>query len=118
MKKLQGLGSLLDFEHSQQIENLWNELEADCGLKGVRITPFPHFTWHVADDYRCDSLRLAELAASVEPFTIQTTGLALFTGESPIAYIPIVRTKALSEFHEIVWNSITPISINPNLYYR
>jgi 2'-5' RNA ligase len=43
--------------------------------------------------------------------------LALFTGEHPVAYIPVVRTKELSNFHEIIWQRISPISTRFSLHY-
>ncbi len=36
---MHGLVSLLDPEHYFQVEAIWNELEGDCGLTGIKITP-------------------------------------------------------------------------------
>jgi hypothetical protein len=44
---MHGVVSLLDAAHYQAVESLWAELAA-CGLRGVYVTPFPHFSYHVA----------------------------------------------------------------------
>jgi len=73
----------------------------------------------VAEEYQCDHLEkiLNEISTFFEPFVVQTTRLALFTGESPIVYVPIVRTEILSQIHAMIWGRVTPISICPNQYY-
>jgi hypothetical protein len=45
---MHGVVSLLDAAHYQAVESLWAELAAACGLRGVYVTPFPHFSYHVA----------------------------------------------------------------------
>lgn len=116
---MHGLVSLLDKEHYALVEEIWQELEGDCGLRGIHVTPLPHFSWQIAEDYDWDALKIAlgELVAGIQPFTIYTGGLALFTGESPVVYIPVVRTRQLSELHEIIWERLTPLSRAPSLYY-
>lgn len=116
---MHGLVSLLDKTHYALVEEIWQELETDCGLKGIHVTPLPHFSWQIAEDYEWAALELAlrEIAANAQPFTVRTGGMAFFTGESPVAYIPVVRTQELSEFHEMIWQRLTPISTTPSLYY-
>ena len=116
---MHGLVSILDNRHYALVEEIWQELENSCDLQGIHITPLPHFSWQIAEDYDWDALSLAlqEIAVQSEPFTVRTGGLALFTGERPVVYIPIVRTRELSEFHETIWNCITPISTGVSPYY-
>lgn len=116
---MHGLVSLLDKKHFNLVEEIWQDLENNCGLKGIHVTPLPHFSWQIAEDYDWDALELAlqEIAATIEPFTVRTTGLALFTGESPVVFIPVVRTKELSEFHDAIWQQLALISSKPSLYY-
>ena len=58
---MHGLVSLLDPEHYQQVENLWNELEEECGLEGIKVTPYPHFSWLIAEDFDWESFESEEL---------------------------------------------------------
>lgn len=114
-----GLVSILDETHFALVEELWKNLKTDCGLQGIYVTPLPHFSWQVAESYQWDALEiiLHEIASAAQTIQIKTNSLALFTAESPVVYIPVVRTKELSEIHELIWEKLTPISMNSNLYY-
>lgn len=116
---MHGLVSLLDKTHYSLVEEIWQELETHCGLQGIHVTPLPHFSWQIAEDYDWEALALVlqTIAAQTDPFTVRTGGLALFSGESPVAYIPVVRTRELSEFHETIWEMMLPISTRPSPYY-
>ena len=56
---MHGLVSLLDSTHYTLVEEIWQELEIECGLKGIYITPMPHFSWQIAEDYDWDALEIA-----------------------------------------------------------
>lgn len=111
--------SVLDPEHYALVEALWQELEVDCGLAGVRATPVPHFSWHIAESYDFDALQatVRRFAGLTRPFSIHTTGLGLFTRESPVLFIPIVRTNLLSKIHQKIWDRATPLSQNSSTFY-
>jgi hypothetical protein len=47
--------SLLDEEHYRLTVSLWSELESQFGLRGIHVTPFPHFSYHVAQEYDKES---------------------------------------------------------------
>lgn len=98
---------------------MWNELEAACGLAGIKITPIPHFSWQIAENYRFEQLEniLAEMVLSIKPFTVRTTGLALFTGDDPVVYLPIVRDISLSTLHAKIWERLLAVSVAPSPYY-
>ncbi len=116
---MHGLVSLLDKRHYALVEELWFELRDECGVQGRYVTPLPHFSWQIAEDYDWAALEsaLQEVAAQAQPFTVHTTGLALFTGSKPVVYIPVVRTRQLSEFHEMIWNQLAPICKESSPYY-
>lgn len=111
--------SLLDPEHYALLEQHWRELEAECGLSGVNFTPIPHFSYHIATQYDFKRLepRLEELAAVTSAFTLQTAGLGVFSGESPVMYVPIIKTSVLAEFHRQLWEAVHPLSIGGSLHY-
>ncbi len=102
---MHGVVSLLDAQHYQAVESLWAELAATCGLRGVYVTPFPHFSYHVAAEYDLLALEtvLRDFACRQAPFRVTATGLGIFTGVSPVVYIPVVRDPALTAFHQALW---------------
>jgi len=116
---MNGIASLLDQTAVSRVEQLWQELEAHCGLVGVKATPFPHFTWQVTEAYDLPRLEtvLHALARQTQPFTIHTSGLGLFTSENPIVYISIVKDEPLMHFHSMLWDHLKGIAIHPMLYY-
>ncbi|MBN1665783.1 MAG: 2'-5' RNA ligase family protein [Anaerolineales bacterium] len=116
---MHGLVSVLDEAHFAQVHALWAELEKACGLNGIHVTPIPHFSYQIASDYDWAGLQVVmeELAAQTQPFQVNTTGLALFTGQRIVAYLPVVRTAALSRLHQQIWERVRPLSVAPNPYY-
>ena len=119
MDVIQGVASLLPQPYHAQVEALWAELEADFGLKGVCVTPYPHFTWQIAPAYDLERMTgvLEDIASRTAPFEIKTAGLGLFTGESPVLYIPLVKTQALSALHQQIWEALLPACTDPSPYY-
>ena len=116
---MNGIASLLDQTAYSLVEKLWQELESSCGLVGVKITPFPHFTWQVTDGYdrsRLDST-LREISSHTLPFTIRTVGLGIFTGEKPVVYITIFKDESLIAFHSMLWERTQGIAIRPAIFY-
>ena len=58
---MQGIVTLLDGEARDRICELWEELRRDFGVSGIHAKRFPHFSFHVAEEYD-----LAELRAELE----------------------------------------------------
>jgi 2'-5' RNA ligase len=117
---LHGLVSLLDEKHTRLVKDIWGDLRQDCGLVGIESTPYPHFSWQIAADYRWERVEavMKEIAAFMDPVTVRTTGLTMFTGESPVLVIPLIRTRALSQFHELVWRKMENVSIGASAHYH
>ncbi len=102
---MHGVVSLLDGVHQQAIADLWDELEQTCGIKRLReILPYPHVSYHVAEEYDFDRLdgALTRLAATSAPFVVQTTGVGIFTGASPVLYLAVVRNPELTRYQQRV----------------
>ena len=116
---MNGIASLLDQPATKRVEKLWQELESRCGLVGVKVTPFPHFSWQVTEGYDLPRLEatLQKFTRQTQPFTIRTAGLGIFTGKNPIVYVPIVKDGSLMHFHAQLWERTKGIAINPALYY-
>jgi 2'-5' RNA ligase len=106
---MQGVVSLLDDRHYARVEAVWEELGQKFDVRGMYVVTYPHFSFQVAeqyDDAACEKA-LRELAARTRPFRIRTAGLGVFTVSSPILYIPVIRSPALSRLHEEVWRGVT-----------
>jgi 2'-5' RNA ligase len=59
-----------------------------------------------------------QLAHQATPFSLQASGLALFTGLHPVLYVPIVRSIELSHFHQRVWQAISHVGEGIPPYYE
>lgn len=102
---MHGVVSLLDKGRTGAVERLWQELADLYGVRGVYVTPFPHFSYHVAATYEMEEVTavVERVARDVAPFEVRTTGVGLFTGAHPVVYLPIVRTSHLSRLHRALW---------------
>jgi 2'-5' RNA ligase len=117
---MEGIVSLLDDEHYHLTETLWSELEGEFGLRGIYITRFPHFSYHVAQEYDRERLGpiLQRVAQHTQEFRTQASGLGIFAGRPPVLYIPILRTQELSQFHSTVWQRTAHTASGTIDYYR
>jgi 2'-5' RNA ligase len=111
--------SLLDERRSTIVEQMWDELERELGLIGVRRTPWPHFSYQVGD-YETARINhaLEAVAQTTSPFAVATAGVAAFTGAQPILYVPVVRTAELSFRQERLWDAIGDACTRAVDYYK
>jgi 2'-5' RNA ligase len=117
---MEGIATLLDSELTERVETIWAELDRDFGVRGVvQLTPIAHFSWLVATEFEEKMLRdeLESVACTIAPFTVHTSGLGVFTGPSPIVYVPVVCSAALSTVHRMLWERLAPGSHEMNAYY-
>jgi 2'-5' RNA ligase len=116
---MQGIISMLDLDHTSRVHALWNALKDSCGMEEILRTPLPHITWHVAGGYQCDELEkdLEALTSRQAPIQIQANGIGLFTSPAPVLYIPVVRTRALSDLHQAIYEAAITRAENPLVYY-
>ncbi len=116
---MNGIASLLNDPWKSQVEAIWQELEQKCGLIGVRVTPLPHFTYQVVEAY--DLPRLVQIvqkiARQTSSFTVHTTGLGVFTGETPVIYLQLVKNDLLLHFHKVIWDRTKEIAHDANPFY-
>jgi 2'-5' RNA ligase len=117
---MHGIVSLLDNDHNQLVEELWAELKQEFSVDGVYITPYPHFSYHVAQDYDLDKTEsvLERITSNITTFKVRTSGLGIFTGASPILYIPVVRSLDLTQLHQELWEQISTASSGIVDYYH
>jgi 2'-5' RNA ligase len=116
---MNGIASLLDKSATIRVELLWQELEARCGLVGIKTTPFPHISWQVTDAYDLKHLEkaLETFAKQSQPFSVRSTGLGVFTGDHPILFISILKDEPLMRFQSLLWEQTNRIAIRPSPYY-
>lgn len=112
--------SLLDAISTNKVEVLWNELEMHFGLKGIRTTPIPHFSWQIASHYHWEKAHalLDELAKDILPFTVRVVGLGIFTGTKPVLYLPLVKDRLLLEIHELLWQTFDGLGTKVSAHYH
>lgn len=116
---MHGLVSLLPHPYYEHVEELWKELEEDHGLIGIRVTPYPHFSWQIAQEYDFDRLEeiVREISAETAPFLVHTTGVGLFTGPRPVIFVPLVKSRALMDLHQTIWERTQTVSRGISPYY-
>jgi 2'-5' RNA ligase len=117
--RMHALVSLLPAPFNAKVEGIWQELEQELGLAGIKATPFPHFSWQIAEAYERESAGkiLEGIAAATRPLTIWTSGLGLFTGTNPVIYVPIVKTVELVRFHAQAWEALAPVCHGRSPHY-
>ena len=117
---MHGLVSILDAPHDELVESLWHQLEAGCGLSGVKVTPLPHFSWQIAEDYPEPETQtiLQTMAYKTGPFTIRTGGLGIFSGPQPVVFVSIARSTELNQLHEQLWQQFKTSAKGLSRYYN
>jgi 2'-5' RNA ligase len=113
------VASLLNPAATHQTQEIWQLLEHQCGLAGIKLTPLPHFSWQASEEFHLGRVEeaLQRIAEHTSPFTIQTAGLGIFTGANPILYLSLSKSRKLMEIHEEIWREVMPAAVNPNMYY-
>lgn len=111
--------SELDRETSKIVRDLWLKLHDQCGLKGIYLTPTPHFTWLAADEFNVDQVKIVldEYVEQIQVFQLHTFGLGIFSGEEPVLYLPMVKSLAMIDLHCQIWERIAPLSRGLKMYY-
>ena len=109
---MEGILSLLDSSHSQQVKEIWSELEARFGLRGVQEFPYPHVSFQISEGYSLETIktRMRDTVSRFKPIQVQTAGLGLFVKPSPVLYIPVVRATSLDRIHRLLWKAFPPLN--------
>lgn len=117
---MHAIASLFDRKNDRFVRSLWKKLRDEFHVQGVYKTPFPHFSYQIASDYKFEYLEkpMEIIARQSKPFSVRAGGLGVFTGLAPVLYIPIVRTKQLSSFHELLIKRISSACSGSPVYYN
>ncbi len=106
---------------TKAVKDLWAELANDFGVRHLaEVLPYPHISYQIARHYEESQLtsRVEQLAHQATPFSLQASGLALFTGLHPVLYVPVVRSSELSHFHQRLWQAISHTGEGIPAYYE
>jgi 2'-5' RNA ligase len=116
---MHGIVTLLNPPVYSQVEALWQELEAACGLSGIKMTPLAHFSWQVAEKYNLEQTGeiLERVARRTKPFPASASGLGIFTGQVPVVYIPVVKDECLLHYHASLWEETQSVVEGASSYY-
>lgn len=112
--------SLLDENAQAKVESHWDHLERNCGLKGIRITPYPHISLQVAEHHALEPVKevLKSKAEKLATLSVQIAGLGLFSGPNPVLYLVVVKSHPLLEFHKAIWEETAPFAVNLSPNYH
>lgn len=108
--------SLLDETHGRRLEEIWSDLSARFGLTSGFTTRYPHFSFLSAETVDAASVdrALSALARGLETLTVRTAGLGYFPGDTPVIFLPVVRTIELSRIHAAIWNDCRGSVVDPS----
>lgn len=111
--------SKLDSTSTKTVVSLWEKLYVTCGLTSIYDIPTPHVTWFVAEEINLEKAEpsLQQVSEQSEPFKLHTFGVGIFTGESPVLYLPMVKSLEMIDLHCKIWKHISPYSKERKSYY-
>jgi len=112
------IASLFNTKTNQFTQEIWDHLERQCLLSGIKITPIPHFSWHIAMNYAEEAASvLKKFTKKYHPMNVIASGIGIFEGKNPVVYIPILKTIELIHLHTELWDSLAGFSKNININY-
>lgn len=115
-----GIVSLLDPMATRKVEETWDRLDRDFGTRGVRIMPYPHFSYQIAHGYDRERVEavLAGLARQIPPFSVRTRGISTFPGDFPVVFVAVEATPPLRAVHRRVFAAGASSAREVVEYYR
>jgi 2'-5' RNA ligase len=119
MSEMYAVISELDNDSSAVVKSIWARLREACGLRAIYDLPTPHFSWLVANTLdlpRAKSI-IADLAAEHLLITSHVFGLGIFSGDRPVLYLPIVKSQAMIDLHNQIWDKLGSMADHVNGYY-
>jgi hypothetical protein len=117
---MHGLVTLLPEPYNSKVSALWDGLEKEFGLNGIRVTPYPHFSWNIGASYQRPALDLAltEIAENSSMIVVKTDGIGLFAAPQPVLFIKVLRNPALDTLHARLWEKTQIIANGLSDYYN
>lgn len=99
---MQALIAEFDEKSNAKLRELWIEVGMSCGKEAEVKFPYPHFTWQGAGSYAVEDFEKALLKAfeNHSSFIIKLAGLGIFTNQTPILYLNMVKTPLVCAIHQ------------------
>ena len=116
---MHGLVSLLPEPYYRQVQDFWEILADEHGLRGIHVTPYPHFSWQIAKGYDFEHLQviIGEIGLKTPPIRVHTAGLGLFSGNRPVIYVSVVKDPHLMKLHGDIWQAVQSAAQGLSPYY-
>lgn len=113
------VATLVNPLENSELRATWERINEICQAQQVQPTRMPHLSWHVSMDYDPVALDdfLKHILSSLKPFEIHTTGVGIFSAPQPVVYLPVVKTRALLDLHEMLWKGVSPLTQSGNRLY-
>ena len=110
--RLYAVASILTLLQPDAGKIAWHQIERLRAAHGIVQKGVLHFSWHVAEHYSIESCReiMGSICTRLEPRTLTGTGLGLFTGETPVLYMPVIKVRWVDILHQELWKNLTPHS--------
>jgi 2'-5' RNA ligase len=114
-----GIITILRDDQTQKISKTWADLHQACGLPDANLSPVPHLTWHIANNYDLPALKeqLSAWCARRRSFWLRAAGLGVFTAPEPVLYIPVIKNPRLLRFHQDLLRYVLPLAGSASEYY-
>lgn len=117
---MEGIATKIPSPYYEKVYDMWEDLKNDYGFKNVFETPYPHFTFQVVEKYNTQKIisSVEQIAKVTKPFKVRTGGIGIFNSEQSSIFIPVVKSKTLMEFHQLLWNVTSCCYENRSEYYN
>ena len=106
---MQAIITAIDDPFREAIEDVWGELKAVFGLKGMAGATRPHFLYQAAERYDTASAGaiIERIARETAPFAIETAGLGIFRGRVTVLAMTLHREGTVAQLHRRIWDELT-----------
>lgn len=106
---MQAIITAIDDPFRETIENVWGELKAVFGLKGMAGATRPHFLYQAAERYDARGAEeiIERIARETAPFAVETAGLGIFRGRLTVLAMTLHREGEVALLHRRIWDDVT-----------
>lgn len=106
-----------DLNSQARIVTIRDDIKAQCPGGAFKTGLEPHISLQGADDYPIEQveLTLREVTEKSPPVKVYVGGLGIFTGDSPVVYLTIAKSRQLYEVHRAIWEELSGLGqrVNP-----
>ncbi len=113
------VATMVDIQGDLDSVESWERVKQAFSQADMTLPGLLHFSWHVAGAYQPEMVdgTMAELVIDQAEIRAKSTGLGIFTSETPVLYFPVGKTRAIADLHERIWNALGRIANSVNDLY-